>query len=190
MGRAAFIQLAHDKLATDWARLHKWISEDTAYALQHSVGVAQRGYEAGVSCGPSTRAEHRPRRRCADRSTALVAPNAILSGETSEGSSVCGAAACVLLLMVAGLSLWLLRELRTAAQLRKDKGLSERAKKRSASSSSRPLSSAAERCCSRAKNQARLCCGCIALWPKAAPMLRYPTYCRALATVLARHMQS
>lgn len=124
-----FIELAHDKLATDWARLHKWIGEDSAYALQHSVGAAQRGYEAGGQLwtfdtrrAQAAQVLRRSPHRFSRAETAFIRKSQRLF------FSLWGSGVCALLLMVAGLSLWLLRELRTAAQLRKDKEVIQKSK--------------------------------------------------------------
>lgn len=120
--RQSFIQLAHDGLAIDWARLRKWISEDTAHSLQHSVGAAQRGYEAGGQLwtfdarrAQAAQALRRSPHRFSRAEAAFIRKSQRLF------VGLWGSGVCLLLLLLAGLSLWLLRELRTAAQLRQDK---------------------------------------------------------------------
>ncbi len=118
----SFIQLAHDGLAMDWARLRTWISEDTTHSLQHSVGVAQRGYEAGGQLWTfdARRAQAaQALRRSPHRFSRAEAVFIRKSQRLFVG--LWGSGVCLLLLLIAGLSLWLLRELRTAAQLRQDK---------------------------------------------------------------------
>jgi len=138
-----FIQLAHDKLATDWPRLHKWISEDSAYALQHSVRAAQRAYEAGGQLwtfdarrAPAAQALRRSPHRFSRAETAFIRKSQRLF------FSLWGSGVCVLLLLVGALSLWLLRELRTAARLRQDEEVIRQSKEEIRR---QPLSSFVER---------------------------------------------
>lgn len=119
-----FIEPAHDKLVVGWDRLHTWIREDSAYALQHSIGAAQRSYEAGGQLwsfdarrAQAAQALRRFPHRWSRAEAAFIRKSQRLF------FGLWGSGVFVLLLIVAGLGVSLRHERRTAAKLREDKEL-------------------------------------------------------------------